>query len=842
MATVLGLALKINADASAVEPELSKVDKALAGLGQKADSVAALFDQFKESTSGAGAVQESVRQQLDQLAQALQDGGLDAQEYAAAFAAVEASARELAGVFADGARTTAQFATEQEKAGSKIEQLAKQFQAGAIEGPTFERALSAIAGVDLTSTDEGRRFLEGLSAAAKTGGVDALRAAADLEKLGQSGESLSKAIEKPTLKFNELSGIFAVLPGPVGEIAGRFSGLASAGEGLSRVFSGGLGSGFSALAGSVTALINPFTLAVAGIAAFGAAAAAIAAGLQQLTGRVEQLQNTASRLGTSFEFVQVLEAAASRSGVAVDQLATGLQKFEVNIAKAREGGNDTAEAFDRLGISQQDLLNSDPTDLAVRVADALGEIEDPAERARLATDLLGKSGLELLPAFASIDDAAASMDKFRATISQVDVDRLSSLDDVFDDIGVALQGLGTQLLVPFTGLAKGVSEALTEAISGITRFIDPILDALTPVFDLLGELISDYATQWANFAETAGEAIGGFIEVVVRISTIVGEAFTQTVGYVADLLTEFGEFTGLGGVISSVASGIASAFNGLWDGIKAIVGAVGGFIETVLQFAEDWLGIERGVESANDAYREQASIVKQTEEASRKKAKAEEEAAQKAIEANTKIVDSLLEQLDIDEQFGGDNQRAKAAKNVQAVEEEIGRLEADLQEARESGDREAIARVTQRLQRLDQILAQEQDIASGAAADRKRAADEQQKLDKEREDARKKLEDDFRKAVADNAKEIDSLERKLSEERFEIERERIEELNQLRLGGLEIGDIREGGADVFQDLLGGREDKAIAEYKKQLDELKGLRDDLKKAQAKKAEILRGAPV
>lgn len=842
MATVLGLALKINADASGIEPPLTKVDKALADLGRKADDVAALFDQFRDSTSGAGAAQDAVRQQLDQLAKALQDGGLDAKEYAAAFGAVQTSARDLAGVFADGARTTAQFATEQEKAADKVTALASQLKVGAIEGPTFERALSDIAGVDLTSTDEGRKYIQGLAAAAKSGGVDAVKAAADLTRLGDSGKQLGTALQSPTMKLNELAGIFAALPGPLGNIAGRFSGLISAGEGLDRVFSGGLSSGLSALGSSVTSLINPFTLAAAGVAAFGAAATAIASGLGDLSGRVEQLLNTASRLGTSFDFVQVLEEAAKRSGVAVDQLAAGLQKFAVNVDKAREGGNTAAAAFDRLGISQQELQNTDPTELAGRVADALDKIEDPAERARIATELLGKSGLELLPAFRTVDDAEAALQRFSATIDDVDVERLAGVDDSFDDIKTALQGLSQNLLTPFAGLADGVASAIADAIGGFTNLLEPFLDRIQPFLDAIGEGFEAAGEIIFNVATTAGNVLETLFSVIERLGTIVGTAVGETINYFADLLVQFGEFTGLGGVISSVASGIASAFSSLWDGIKQVVGQVGGFIEQVLQFAEDWLGIDRGIDAANDSYREQADIVNQTADASDAKAQAEQEAAQKAIEANTKIVDSLLQQLEIDEQFGGDSGRYKAAQNVKAVEEEIGRLEADLQAARESGDQENINRITQRLARLDQVLAQEQDIASGAAAERKRAAEEQEKLDKQRDDARKKLEEDYRKAVADNAKEIDELERKLSEERFDIEKSRIEELNKLRLGGLEIGDIRDGGADIFQDLLGGREDRAIAEYQKQTNELKGLREDLRKSQAKKAEILRGVPL
>lgn len=841
MATVLSLAMKVTADASGLEASLSPVDKALASLSTKADDVASMFDKFLASTTGAADAQANVRTQLEQLSQALQDGSIDAKEFASGFNAVQSSAQELERIFQDGARTTAQFATEQERAADKITALTKQLQAGAIEGPTFERALSDIAGVDLTSTDQGRQYIEKLAASAKAGGVDAKAAAADLIKFGDSGQQMSDSLEKPTLKLNELAGIFAIMPGPVGNLAGRFSGLVSAGEGLQRVFSGGITTGFSSLAGAATALLNPFTLAVAGIAAFGAAAAAIGAGLQQLTGRVEELQNTASRLGTSFEFAQVLEQAALRSGVAVDQLASGLQRFEVNISKAREGGNDAADAFQKLGISQEELQTSDPTDLAGRVADALANIEDPAERARLATELLGKSGLELLPAFASIDDAAASMDKFRATISEVDVQRLSSLDDVFDDIGVALQGLGTQLLVPFTGLAKGVADALTEAISGITRFLDPILDALTPVFDTLGQLISDYATEWANFAGEAGEYIGGFIETVLRIATVVGEAFTQTVQYVSDLLTEFGEFTGLGGVISSVASGIASAFNGLWDGIKNVVGQVGGFIEQVLQFAEDWLGIDRGIAAANDSYREQADIVKKTAEESAKKAKAEEEAARKAVEANTKIADSLLEQLTIEREFGGDNARFRAAQNVEAIEKEIARVREEVEKARAAGDTEAERAGMERLAQLDQIQAQQEDIASGAAADRKAAAEAQKRIAEEERkaaDEQRKRDEDRRKFLEDNAKKIAEAQQKYIEASFKLERDRIEQLNKLRLGALEISDIRTGaGAAAFLDLASGRTDPAIEEYRKQRKQLEELNKNVQKLQVQKAEIL-----
>lgn len=841
MATVLSLAMKVTADASGLPESLSPVDKALASLGTKADDVASMFDKFLASTTGAADAQANVRTQFEQLSQALQDGTIDAKEFASGFNAVQSSAQELERIFQDGARTTAQFATEQERAADKITALTKQLQAGAIEGPTFERALSDIAGVDLTSTDQGRQYIEKLAASAKAGGVDAKSAAADLVKLGDSGQQMSQSLEKPTLKLNELSGIFAALPGPIGNLAGRFSGLVSAGEGLNRIFEGGLSTGFTALGQSVTTLINPFTLAAAGVAAFGAAANAIASGLSDLSGRAEQLANTAARLGTSFDFVQVLDEAAKRTGGSIEEIAGALQKFEVNIAKAREGGNDAAEAFQKLGISQEQLLNSDPTDLAQQVAQALGEIEDPAQRAALATELLGKKGLELLPSFQSLGDSQAALERFSATIDAVDVERLAGVDDSFDDIRTALQGLSQNLLTPFAGLADGVASAIADAIGGFTNLLEPFLDRIQPFLDAIGDGFEAAGEIIYDTATTAGNVLETLFSVIERLGTIVGAAVGETIGYFADLLAQFGEFTGIGGVISSVATGIASAFNGLWDGIKQVVGQVGGFIEQVLQFAEDWLGIERGVEQANDAYREQAKIVKETADESAKKAKAEEEAARKAVEANTKIVDALLEQLTIEREFGGDNARFRAAQNVEAIEKEIARVREAVEKARADGDDEAQKAGMERLAQLDQIQAQQEDIASGAAADRKAAEEAQKRIAEEERKAaeeQRKRDEERRKFLEDNAKKIAEAQQKYIEAAFKLEKSRIEELNKLRLGALEISDIRTGaGAAAFLDLASGRSDPAIEEYRKQRKQLEELNKNVQKLQVQKAEIL-----
>ena len=869
MATVLGLAMKITADAGGLPASLTPVEKALDNLGKQADASAALFDKFLGSTSGAAAAQVNVSQQLDELTRALRDGSVTAQDFAGAFSAIQQSALETVRIFQDGAATTEKYRLETENVAIEVEKLNQQLKVGAIDQATYERAIADVTGENeraataeserqkmlqraaeltrsvITPTEQFDATVQELTTHLQAGTITQqtydrnLQVAAEkfaaaevaAQKYDAATESAGKA---GSLSFNEFSGILAAIPGPIGNIAGRLSGLSSAAEGLGRIFSGGLSTGIEGLTNTVAALANPFTLAVAGIAALGAGAAAVASGLANLSGRVEELANTASRLGTSFEFVQVLDEAAKRSGASIDEIASSLQKFEVNIVKAREGGNDAAKAFQQLGISQEELLNTDPTTLAQRVAVALGDIEDPAQRAALATELLGKKGLELLPAFDSLDDSQAALERFSATISGVDVERLAGVDDSFDDIRTALQGLSQNLLTPFAGLADGVASAIADAIGGFTNLLEPILRRIQPFIDAIGDGFTAVGEVIYDAATFAGDTLEAFFSIVERLGTIVGTAVGSTIGYVADLVSGWVEFTGLGGVISSVTSTIAGAFNGLWSGIKNVVSSVGGFIEKVLQFAEDWLGIERGVEQANDAYKEQAKVVQQVAEESDKKAKAEQEAARKAVEANTKIVDSLLEQLQIEEQFGGDSGRFKAAKNVEAIEKEISRVREEVEKARAAGDTESEKAGMQRLAQLDQIQAQQEDIASGAAADRKRAAEEQKRLD----DEQRKRDEDRRKLLEDNGKKIAEAQKKYIEASFELEKKRIEELSQLRRGALEIGDIRtSAGSAAFLDLASGRQDPAIEEYRKQRKELEQINKNIKELKIQKAEIL-----
>jgi hypothetical protein len=456
MATILSLALKVNADASGVVKNLTPAERALENLAKQASKATSAFDVLAKDSQAAADAQAALNEKFNTLAKQLQ-GGLNAQAYADQYAALQEEVRNTADAFAEGVRVTEQVRTAEERHGQELAKLDALLQKNAISEETHTRAVAKADAALLKASTSADKFADETTRAATQG-----------------------------LKFNELSGILAALPGPLGNIAGRFSGIASASEGLSRVFSGGLKTGLSSLGSQLSALASPLNIGIASFAAFGAAATAITRGLADLEGRVEQLGNTALRLGTDFETIQVLDEAARRSGGSIDALAAGIQKLAVNIDEARSGTGKAADAFRELGISQEQLATLDPATLAQQTATALQQIEDPARRASLATETLGKAGLTLLPGFNAIAESEEALRRFSAGISNIDRDRIGSLGQAFDNVKTSLAGLGQSALLPFAGLVDGVARLFADLIGTVTRLAQAIGFVLTPTLEAIG--------------------------------------------------------------------------------------------------------------------------------------------------------------------------------------------------------------------------------------------------------------------------------------------------------------------------------------------------------------------
>lgn len=197
--------------------------------------------------------------------------------------------------------------------------------------------------------------------------------------------------------------------------------------------------------GSVkTALIGAFS------------AAAIGAAIDRFADFAGQMTDLAGKTGMSTTALQGLKLTFDQAGVSIDTVAGAVGQMQRRLV----GGDDSATgAMARLGLNTANLLRQDPAAAFTSIADAIGKVANPAERAKLATDAFGRGGVELLPALnGHIGETVAKFERMGLVLSE---DVIAAGDDFGDVMGV-LEASGTaliaQVLAPMLPLLTTAAE------------------------------------------------------------------------------------------------------------------------------------------------------------------------------------------------------------------------------------------------------------------------------------------------------------------------------------------------------------------------------------------------
>lgn len=177
------------------------------------------------------------------------------------------------------------------------------------------------------------------------------------------------------------------------------SSLQMSGQKIKDALANPLGAAESALDG-ITGKLGVF-----GSAASAAATVAVATsvGIFKLANAFgdlyEQQSNNATRLGVSIRDYGLLDRVAKEAGLSGESLVGTMRGLSKALADTGEEGTAASRALGRLGVSGTDSFGAvrPMKDLLLDIADRLGQIQNPAERAELAMKTLGRAGLEVLP-------------------------------------------------------------------------------------------------------------------------------------------------------------------------------------------------------------------------------------------------------------------------------------------------------------------------------------------------------------------------------------------------------------------------------------------------------------
>ena len=324
--------------------------------------------------------------------------------------------------------------------------------------------------------------------------------------------------------------------------------------------------GTSMVGGAASGAIS----SVGGLASAIPAIAPLAIGAAVATGRfahelehmslaAQATDQMATRFGSSQEEMSKLRLAAQNTNVSMGQLAKGQQAFYTNLSKVKIGQlnvdsvREAKLAYDRLGISVNELKELSPEEAFKKVAKELSEVEDPAKRTALAFDLFGKQGAAILPALKEVGELEADFQRLGGALTKIDFQRFLTLETSFDRIKASSANLSQTLLIPFVELQKAFNNLSADMKGGLSAALTPIMGVLADmtkplavVIELFGRVINIIL----RIAGAVGTIAAAFLDfaMIADLVAAVGDAFTYMLSYVESAVS----------VLEKIASVIAS--------------------------------------------------------------------------------------------------------------------------------------------------------------------------------------------------------------------------------------------------------------------------------------------
>jgi len=479
--------------------------------------------------------------------------------------------------------------------------------------------------------------------------------------------------------------------------------------------------------------------------------------------------------------VDAMNDLAQRTGIGVESLQA------LQMAAKLSGIDDVTGAVQKLGVEIGQAAESGKTEAFTKLGLDFQQLQAmaPEEQFKAIQDAIAA-----LPTPAERAAAAVSI------FGKAGVELLPLMNQNLAEVEERMRRLGAIVGDDQVEAIGGMNDALDMVKATFDGIIGQVVGNLAPVVESLANDLLAFVEEWNNIggegggiADTISNAL---LDVADYFAGIFDNAVAQFEGFSVTMETVGAIFETAGNVFSAVGETLRAVFNVFQLAGDALAAALGTFLQYLgSYFSKDLEAFGAGMVDA---------AMKSTAKNSRDL----EDAASNAKKYATRAV------------YGGN----------------------DAEEAQPGPARRAVAKARARMNdpeaRAERERARAQKQRDDKAAREAAAADAKAK--KDAEDARKRQEEAAKKAAA--------IDEKMAGKRSDIGdilSERAAALGGKSNEALKANDVRSSeGMAQFLALATGREDPAIAEYRKQTQKLDEIRGELRALQQEKVDILGAA--
>lgn len=307
---------------------------------------------------------------------------------------------------------------------------------------------------------------------------------------------------------------------------------------------------------------------------------------------IDSTSKMAARLGVTYAEFAGLSLAADLAGVSMNQVGAAMTKSEVAFVKAAQGSKTAIDAFNRIGLSVEQLNGMSAAERFDAIAAAIAALPSEAERAAAAVQIFGRAGAQLLPLFSQgaggITAAREEAERLGLALTDVQGQNVEEMNDSFTRVRAAINGIVQQVvadLAPaitaianqftsFVGSIGGanIGQAIGDGILAGARYLAQIGDYIIQAVPAAWEYVSQVGVQWSTVIEVA-QRVFSFLGIYARefeaVFKFVGSILVGSVGRV---LNAVGELVGLvpglgasGASIERAGESLMRISSTLWD-------------------------------------------------------------------------------------------------------------------------------------------------------------------------------------------------------------------------------------------------------------------------------------
>lgn len=230
----------------------------------------------------------------------------------------------------------------------------------------------------------------------------------------------------------------------------------------------------------------------AGIGTVVAATSALAIKAGETCDRIDDMSN---KIGISRQGFQEWDYLLQQNGGNIESLQMGFKTLTNQVSKANSGNKESAKIFKTLGISIKDSNGKLKTQEEIfnELVPALQRMPEDVQKAKIANDLLGRSGSELMPLFnATTEQLVKQREEYKKlglAISDEVIDSGNLFGDNIAKWQSVMQSFGATLGGEVIPIINDLSDTLIENLPKIKATVTPIIKGIANTFKFLTDHI-----------------------------------------------------------------------------------------------------------------------------------------------------------------------------------------------------------------------------------------------------------------------------------------------------------------------------------------------------------------